>query len=134
MLPRVILIVLTSVGAVSAQEADPATGERHFLTSCWQCHGRDATGNGPMAEILAIRPPDLTRLAARNGGEFPIGEVAMKIDGRAALLAHGGDMPLFGPSLDDDRMIALRLPDGQPMLAGRPLADLVAYLQTLQTE
>lgn len=134
MLLRFFLIVLMSAGTASAQEADPAAGESHFRTYCWQCHGRDARGDGPMAEILAIRPPDLTRLAAQNDGTFPTGDVAMKIDGRAGLIAHGGDMPLFGPSLDSAQMIALSLPDGQPMLASRPLADLVAYLKTLQTE
>ena len=134
MLLRVLMIVLMSAGASSAQQADPDAGERHFRTYCWQCHGRDARGDGPMAEILAIQPPDLTRLAVQNEGTFPTGDVATQIDGRSPMLAHGGDMPLFGPSLDSNEMIALRLPNGQTMLASRPLADLVVFLETLQTE
>lgn len=140
MLHKGFLIVLAAAmaamaaGAVSAQDADPKAGERLFGTYCWQCHGREARGGGPMAEMLAIEPPDLTGLSARNGGVFPLAKAAMKIDGRAGVLSHGGDMPLFGPSLESDRSIALRLPDGQPMLASEPLANLLAYLETLQTE
>lgn len=131
---RMFLTLLLAAGTAPAQEADPEAGQGIFWTYCWQCHGSEARGDGPMAEMLAIETPDLTRLAARNGGTFPTGDVAMKIDGRAALLAHGGDMPIFGPVLQGDRSVAMRLPDGQPMLASRPLADLVVYLETLQTE
>ncbi len=134
MIWRTVLAVLIAAGPAAAQEADPQTGQAIFRTYCWQCHGRDAGGGGPMAEMLAIETPDLTRLAARSGGTFPAGEVAMKIDGRAALLAHGGDMPIFGPVLESDQSVAIGLPDGQPMLASRPLADLLAYLEMLQAE
>lgn len=135
MLARGVLTVLLSAGAVSAQDRpEPTAGQEIFPTYCWQCHRREGRGSGPMAAMLAIEPPDLTRLAARNGGTFPLAEAAMKIDGRARLLSHGGEMPLFGPSLDSDRTVALHLPDGQPMLTSAPLADLLAYLQTLQVE
>ncbi len=117
-----------------AQEADRQAGEDLFMTYCWQCHGLDATGNGPMAEMLAIGTPDLTRLAAGNGGAFPTEVVAMQIDGRAPLLAHGGEMPIFGPFLDSDLFVALPLESGQPMMTGLPLANVVVYLESIQTE
>lgn len=124
--------VLYTGGAV-AQEVDPEFGRELFQTYCWQCHGSDATGDGPMAEMLAISTPDLTQLSARNSGNFPTAKTAQKVDGRAPLLAHGGDMPIFGPVLESDQTIPLRLSDGQPMILPMPLADLVAYLKSIQS-
>ena len=129
---RVILLALVCGGASAAQEADKLVGQELFLTHCWQCHGLDATGTGPMAEMLAIDTPDLTRLASRNDGVFPTEAVARKIDGRTPLLAHGGEMPIFGPFLDSDQFVALSTLSGQPMMTGLPLANVVVYLESLQ--
>ena len=134
MLVRVTLAALATAGNVAAQEIDRDEGRALYLTYCVQCHGLDATGNGPMAELVAIQTPDLTRLAARNDGVFPTEAVARQIDGRARLLAHGGNMPIYGPILEGGGTIALRLPGGQVMMVGRPLADIIAYLQSVQTE
>ena len=87
-----------------------------------------------MAEMLAIETPDLTELSKRNGGKFPTEAVAMQIDGRSPLLAHGGEMQIFGPSLDSDQNVALRLKSGQLLMTGLPLANVIVYLQSLQTE
>ena len=132
-LQGVILAVLIAGGA-AAQEPDRQDGEDIFRFYCWQCHGRDAAGNGPMAEMLAIETPDLTRLSARNGGAFPLELVATQIDGRSEVLAHGGTMPLFGAALEADQSIALKTASGQPLMAPVPLANLIAYLQSIQVE
>lgn len=131
---RTIFFVLAFAGSASAQEVDPQAGQGLYMSHCWQCHGRDASGNGPMAEMLAITTPDLTKLAARNNGVFPTEAVARQIDGRDALLAHGGEMPIFGPFLDADRSVAIRLPSGQPMMTGLPLANVIVYLESIQAD
>jgi mono/diheme cytochrome c family protein len=131
---RTLLFAVTLAGAAAAQEVDVQAGRDLYMAHCWQCHGQDASGNGPMAEVLAITTPDLTRLAARNDGMFPLEAVARQIDGRDALIAHGGEMPIFGPFLDSVKMVALRLPSGQPMMTGVPLANVVLYLESLQQE
>ena len=87
-----------------------------------------------MAEIFAIEIPDLTSLALGNHGMFPAEAVARQIDGRAPVLAHGGEMPVFGPFFDSDQSIALRLPSVQPMMTGVPLASLLAYRESIRTE
>lgn len=134
MLIRVITTVFAAAGAgaVPAQVADPDTGRDIYMSYCVQCHGFDAEGAGPMAEILAVETPDLTALAKHNEGNFPTAEVAMKIDGRALVLAHGGDMPLFGPFFDVGRTVSIQLPSGQSMMMSQTLADLISYLETLQ--
>ncbi|TGD60912.1 c-type cytochrome [Tabrizicola sp. WMC-M-20] len=131
---RVILLAFALGGTVNAQDLAVQDGRDLFMTHCWQCHGQDAMGNGPMAEMFAITTPDLTRLAARNNGVFPLMAVARQIDGRDAVLAHGGEMPIFGPFLETDISVALRLPSGQPMMTGLPLANVIVYLESLQEE
>lgn len=118
----------------AAQEPDVEAGRDLYMAQCWQCHGQDASGTGPMAEMLAITTPDLTRLSIRNGGEFPLEAVARQIDGRDRLLAHGGEMPIYGPFLDTGQSVALRLPSGQPMMTGLPVANVIVYLQSIQVE
>lgn len=131
---RGMILALAVSGAASAQEIDVEAGKNLFLTSCWQCHGLNAKGFGPMAEMLAIDTPDLTELSKRNQGEFPTEAVAMRIDGRSPLMAHGGEMPIFGPSLESDQNVALRLKTGQQLMTGLPLANVIAYLESLQAE
>ncbi|MEQ9258808.1 MAG: cytochrome c [Roseovarius sp.] len=115
----------------TAQEPDPENGRDLFLYFCAECHGKEAKGGGPVAPALETPPPDLTGIAARNGGTFPLGEVAMRIDGRAPVMAHG-DMPVYGPYLESDAFIAMRLPDNQQMMMPVPLADVLAYLRSIQ--
>ena len=131
---RAMIFVLAAGGAASAQEIDVEDGKTLFLNSCWQCHGLDAKGFGPMAEMLAIETPDLTELSKRNGGVFPTEAVAMQIDGRSPVLAHGGEMPIFGQSLESDQNVALRMQSGQQLMTGVPLANVIVYLESLQTE
>jgi mono/diheme cytochrome c family protein len=129
---RGMILACVAAGAGVAQELDTEAGRDLYRTYCWQCHGLDATGNGPMAEMLAITTPDLTRLAKRNNGEFPTTAVAMQVDGRSPVLAHGGEMPIFGPALESDQSVALRLKSGQQLMTGLPLANVVVYLESLQ--
>jgi len=109
---QLALLVVASLGwAASAsgqQAAPPGTpapgspialvgGAYTFRTWCASCHGVDAKGDGPLAENLRFHPPDLTRIAKRNGGEFPTDKVNQIVDGRKPLGGHGGtDMPVWG--------------------------------------
>lgn len=134
MLIKVTLALLVTVGAASAQEPTLDTGRDLYMTFCVQCHGVDAQGDGRMAEILAIETPSLTGLALRNDGIFPTDAVARQIDGRAPVLAHGGEMPIFGPFFSSSQRFVMRLPSGQPMITGLPLANLIVYLESIQAK
>ncbi|MEL7259096.1 MAG: c-type cytochrome, partial [Pseudomonadota bacterium] len=126
---RLVVFLATSAGTAMAQDANVKDGRDLFLYFCAECHGKDAASVGPMAEMLAIEPPDLTVLSERNAGEFPVEFVATQVDGRKPTEVHSF-MPVFGSSLDTDQHVAIALPSGQPMLVSRHLADLMAYLQT----
>lgn len=89
---------------VSSQGAAPPRdqhaierGQRQFRVSCAGCHGSDARGNGPIASLLTVAVPDLTRIASRRGGQFPADEIFRIVDGQADLSAHGPrHMPVWG--------------------------------------
>jgi len=131
MRPLIAAFIATALYAPMAQAQDPEAGGEHFYYYCASCHGDDATGGGPMTEILNATPPDLTGLAARNGGVFPRSHVVFRIDGRDPNLAHGGPMPIFGDIFGDD-MVPLKSETGQPILAGRAIIDLIAWLELVQ--
>lgn len=130
---RLVLAMVAAAGIAAAQNSEVENGQDLYLYFCAECHGKDAESVGPMAEMLAIKPPMLTSLAERNGGNFPTESVAMQIDGRISLPSHGY-MPVFGPYLDSVQSVAIKLPSGQPMMVTQNLADLIAYLQFVQAE
>ena len=111
--------------------ADVATGRALYMTHCATCHGLEADGNGPMAPVLLVQPKSLAALSAQNDRVFPLQRVVARIDGRDPLVSHGSAMPVYGEVFQgDDR--AMKTETGQPMLAGGPIVDLVAYLRSIQ--
>ena len=74
-------------------------GDNLYKAYCATCHGVDGRGNGPMASWMKVPPPDLTRIAARNGGEFPLARIDRIISGEEPLPSGHGTraMPIWGP-------------------------------------
>ncbi len=125
-------LMLAATAALAAPAFDPVLAElgaEAFPRYCASCHGVHAEGDGPAAVALVKRPADLTRIAARRGGNFPDGEIARFIDGRFALPAHGSrEMPIWGERFAD------AIPDSgvaEEISRGR-IAVLVEYLKSIQ--
>ncbi|MFZ3581001.1 c-type cytochrome [Loktanella sp. DJP18] len=114
---------------VAAQDAD--AGKALFQTHCATCHGVAASGDGPMANMLLVRPPDLTTLTQRYGGTFPIARIVMRIDGRDPLTSHGSPMPVYGDFFEGWD-VAVKAETGQPIMTSVPVVDLLAYLAGVQ--
>ena len=120
----------------------PDFGQREFNANCAACHGMDAKGRGPVAGFLTKNPPDLTTVAKRNGGVFPMDRLYRVVDGTElpegaqAGGPHGSrEMPIWGR---DYRVRDAEYfgdtpynPDG--MVRGRILA-LLEYLNRLQVK
>ena len=127
-------LALCAHGAV-AQDMGSAAGEREYMMACASCHGADAKGNGPLADLLNVETPDLTMLTERAGGSFPFRNTLMLIDGRNEVRAHGGEMPVWG-----DRYTAMAYaedpeagaPDTPDMVAQGRMLALVTYLESIQ--
>jgi mono/diheme cytochrome c family protein len=99
--------VVAANNGKNAQAASPGSdqliesirGDSLYKAYCSSCHGADAKGNGPMAVWLKVPPSDLTRIATRNGGKFPLSRIDRIISGEEALPSgHGTSaMPIWGP-------------------------------------
>jgi mono/diheme cytochrome c family protein len=78
---------------------DSLEGRDLFRAYCAVCHGTDAKGSGPMAGSLKTGPADLTKIAARNQGQFPFVRVQRIISGDEAMSSSHGprEMPIWGP-------------------------------------
>ena len=121
-------LALSVAGSVAAQTAEPdfAAGAEEYRVACAACHGEAAGGNGPIATMFQGGVPDLTGLAARNDGIFPLTDVVQMIDGRLEVRAHGNPMPVFG-----NRYAAASGPDGENMVRLKVL-ELTYYLNSIQ--
>jgi hypothetical protein len=99
---------------------------------CSSCHGVSGHGDGPVASLIKISVPDLTRIAQRDGGEFPAEDVRRTIDGRWDRRAHGArDMPVWGWQLYDSSASNDSVERAQvDSMIGR----LVDYLRSIQLE
>ena len=90
--PATTALFLAAGTLVAADEI----GRSEYMTSCATCHGEDAKGAGPLAQLMTVPIPDLTTLSAGNDGTFPMLDVIMVIDGRTGVRGHGYPMPVWG--------------------------------------
>ncbi|MCT4557623.1 MAG: cytochrome c [Pelagimonas sp.] len=129
---RLVLATALCLAAPAlAQDAD--IGMALYHTHCATCHGVDGHGDGPMAGVLMIPPTDLTQLAKRSDGTFPVLRVVKRIDGRDPVVSHGSPMPVYGDYFEAGTYdVAIKTPSGQPILAAQPLVHLLAYLRQIQ--
>ena len=80
-----------------AQAEDVDVGKSEFQSSCASCHGIDGKGKGPVSEQLKTAPSDLTMLAKKNNGIFPLDAIYKTIDGTKSVAGHGTrEMPIWG--------------------------------------
>ena len=132
---RIPLICLGLAGLLLActevSMPEPDEGQRLFVENCAQCHGASGVGDGPWASSFKPRPTDLTQLT-RNG-VFPRARVLSVIDGYDRTGLPGKDMPEFGLLLEGDT-IPIDVGDGVLTPTPRPLAALMVYLESIQTE
>jgi mono/diheme cytochrome c family protein len=112
-----------------AQLSDQS-GAQLYQTLCASCHGPSAHGDGPVAPLIKTPMSDLTRLALRDGGEFPTEDVRRTIDGRLEQRAHGPrDMPVWGKQL----YFSAANDDAAARRTAETLIDrLVTYLRSIQ--
>jgi mono/diheme cytochrome c family protein len=123
------MIILAALGLAACVE-EPIDGPTAYMENCASCHGADGTGNGPAARGLATVPPDLTRIAARNGGAFPTDQVMSTIDGLDRGAHFSTAMPEFGAGDLGETIIVENEGLGTPVPT--KLLVLTEYLQSIQ--
>lgn len=119
-------------------DAQLKLGENEYMGHCAACHGVDAKGNGPVAEVLSTKPSDLTQITKKFEGTFPTDRIYQVIDGRKMISPHGDtQMPVWGHryrAAAEQR--AGEVPhdvDAQALAHGR-IMSLVRYLESIQAE
>ena len=131
----VLAWILLRVALAAAQPLPRVPGEtvsaeqQYFMRYCSACHGVEGRGDGPAAPALRPPPADLTRIAQRRGGRFPVAEIAAYIDGRTVVSAHGSrEMPIWGERFGE---MAGGGSVGEEVVRGNLLV-LIEYLQSIQ--
>lgn len=122
------------VATAAIAQVNEAFGKREFTNKCAACHGPDGKGNGPYADSLKKKPADLTTLAKRNGGVFPVSRTYETIEGAGA--GHGPrEMPVWG--LDYTLQANEQLPEmpyNQAQYVRTRIMALMEYLNQLQVK
>lgn len=118
-------------------------GAELFQSFCAPCHGSSGKGDGPVASALKDHTPDLTRLAAENGGTFPSARLKAVIRNENGPVAHGtAQMPVWGPLFqavsgrEDKNPSKLKVIKesgiSNPAIAELRVSNLIDYIQSLQ--
>lgn len=107
---------------------------REFVNSCASCHGEDGKGAGFLTRVFqGVEPGDLTQLAAKNGGSFPVERVFEIIDGREEVDAHGPrDMPVWGERYMKASLSVFGPDEYYELVVRNRIYGLVHYLQSIQ--
>ena len=129
-----LLILALALGsAVQANaEVTSSEGKALFEKHCSKCHGVDGRGGGPAAATLKIRPVDLTRIADRRSGVWPMLEVMSIIDGYTKSTNPRQDMPVItelteGPIVNFDTGNGLETPIPARLIA------VAVFLESIQS-
>jgi mono/diheme cytochrome c family protein len=97
-----VLVTACASTGKAVHDPEQMSGMEMYQQLCASCHGVSGRGDGPVSSLIKIGVPDLTRLAHRDGSEFPAEDVRRTIDGRWDRRAHGArDMPVWGWQLYD---------------------------------
>ena len=121
----------TASPAETSQEGAMVDAGRDFYVRyCASCHGKEARGDGPLANYLKQSPPDLTKIAARREGAFPSAEIAQIVRGERSVGAHGSaDMPVWGRRFS--QVTGGTMPGSEAAERAR-VQFLVEYLRSVQ--
>ena len=79
-----------------------SSGAELFKQHCAVCHGEDLKGNGGFPPPYRV-PPDLTTLARRHGGKFPVAYVSNVLRNGVTTAPHGpAEMPVWATTNRSD--------------------------------
>lgn len=119
-----VMTAICMMTAIAGCASHPGTtddqGAQAYARYCAACHGADARGGGPIADMLEGEAPDLTLIARRRNGVYSRAEIAGIVDGTHPQGTHKNrEMPIWGWLLDPDQ--------AQPIIH-----DLTVYLESVQ--
>lgn len=119
--------------AIACAPVPAKVGRDVYAEHCTACHGTSARGDGPLSGDVGVPVPDLTLIAERNGGVFPMTQVMTTIDGYTRR-TRGGSlvMPEFGIDLQSGPLVLYDSGDGSSTPTPARLVAIAEYLRTIQ--
>jgi mono/diheme cytochrome c family protein len=134
------LVAVSVLGAaliampISAKAQNINLGKQEYYSHCAVCHGSHGKGDGPLAEMLKGKVPDLTMLRKDNKGVFPFQDVYNVIDGTKQVKGHGTrDMPAWGVEFMKQASPWLG-PYGQANVVAARILALIGYIDSFQAK
>ena len=126
--------VVFSAVAVQAQESALVLGKSSYGALCAVCHGEAGKGDGEVAALFKMPPPNLTKLAEEAGGRFPFVEVYSVIVSGMEERGHGeAEMPIWGDyfisDAQEDRGV---MPGDAVAIAAGRVMSVAIYLESIQ--
>ena len=129
----VLLVIAVSAGFYLGRREQPPSamsGKILYERYCASCHGSEGKGDGPVAEALRQKLPDLTQLQARLGSAYSLDQLMTAIDGRRTIRAHGTSaMPVWGEVFEQ----SLEEKPHTRRITLLHLQTLAEYLQAIQS-
>jgi mono/diheme cytochrome c family protein len=124
-----VWLLLTPAPVRAQQAPDPAAaakGQVTYVRYCVSCHGQTARGDGPLANDLRVPVPDLTTMAARNGGTYPYDRVLRIVEKGDLVRGHGtADMPAWGDAFKKTK-------GTEEAAVAAAIRNLAAYIGSVQ--
>jgi len=131
--------VAAPIAVASAEEEDTAAqtvkvfkGKVTFRIYCSNCHGETGHGDGNLAELLSVKPSNLTAIARNNGGKFPTELITQLVDGRETVQGHGlKEMPVWGDAFQKSLQPSWT-DESDDERARRKIDEVVAFVESIQ--
>jgi mono/diheme cytochrome c family protein len=118
----------TKIKKTPIQQSNSTSGKQMFGDYCAPCHGISGKGDGPAAPALKTPPADLTQLAKKNNGKFPMDHVMNVLRQGSPSASHGNsDMPIWGP-------LFRSLDPTSPVIVDQRIKNLSTYIESLQAK
>ena len=118
--------------ATASQTVKVFKGKVTYRIYCSNCHGDTGHGDGNLAELLSVKPSDLTAIARNNGGVFPTETIVKYVDGREEVKGHGRkEMPVWGDAFKQSLQPSWT-EETDDERARRKIDEVVAYVESIQ--
>lgn len=135
------LLVAVAVPMAAAAQDDTASqtvkvfkGKVTYRIYCSNCHGETGHGDGNLAELLSVRPADLTAISRNNGGDFPTDLITQLVDGRETVKGHGlKEMPVWGDAFQKSLQPSWT-EETDDERAQRKIVEVVAFVESIQKD
>lgn len=124
-------VLLVVLGLQACSPSSPNTGRALYNDKCAVCHGFSGKGDGDLATRLGSAPADLTQIAARRDGTWPVLEVMAIIDGYTKRYLPGSEMPIYDEFVAGD-LISFDSGNGKRQKVPANLLAIARYLETIQ--